>query len=130
MATEEELNNELKINEALNVRVGLKDEEVEKQQDLTNALVPLIAIFLSLGLGVFIKDLITNFITGIRFKFDGSFNEGDKCIVDGDRAVLVRVGIYESVFAITNGRGHVWRYVPNERIKFLKIEKIIEEPKE
>ena len=95
--------------------------------DLTNALVPLIAIFLSLGLGFFIKDLITNFIT---FKFDGSFNEGDKCIVDGDRAVLVKVGIYESVFAITNGRGHVWRFVPNERIKFLKIEKIIEEPKE
>lgn len=98
--------------------------------DLTNALVPLIAIFLSLGLGFFIKDLITNFITGIRFKLDSSFNEGDKCIVDGDRAVLVKVGIYESVFSIINGRGHVWRFVPNERIKFLKIEKIIEEPKE
>ena len=98
--------------------------------DLTNALVPLIAIFLSLGLGFFIKDLIANFVTGIRFKFDGSFNEVDKCIVDGDRAVLVKVGIYESVFSIINGRGHVWRFVPNERIKFLKIEKIIEEPKE
>ena len=98
--------------------------------DLTNALVPLIAIFLNLGLGFFIKDLIANFVTGIRFKFDGSFNEGDKCIVDGDRAVLVKVGIYESVFSIINGRGHVWRFVPNERIKFLKIEKIIEEPKE
>ena len=98
--------------------------------DLTNALVPLIAIFLSLGLGFFIKYLIANFVTGIRFKFDGSFNEGDKCIVDGDRAVLVKVGIYESVFSIINGRGHVWRFVPNERIKFLKIEKIIEEPKE
>ena len=42
--------------------------------DLTNALVPLMAIFLSLGLGFFIKDLITNFITGIKFKFDASFN--------------------------------------------------------
>ena len=50
--------------------------------DLTNALVPLMAIFLSLGLGFFIKDLITNFITGIKFKFDASFNEGDRCIVD------------------------------------------------
>jgi small-conductance mechanosensitive channel len=88
------------------------------------------AIFLSLGLGFFIKDLITNFITGIKFKFDASFNEGDRCIVDGDRAILVKVGIYESVFSIKNGRGHVWRFVPNERIKFLKIEKIIEEPNE
>ncbi len=86
------------------------------------------AIFLSLGIGLFIKDLVTNFITGIKFKFDSTFNEGDKCIVDGDRAILVKVGIYESVFSIKNGRGHVWRFVPNERIKFLKIEKIIEEP--
>ena len=96
--------------------------------DLSNSLVPLMAIFLSLGIGIFIKDLVTNFITGIKFKFDATFNEGDKCIVDGDRAILVKVGIYESVFSIKNGRGHVWRFVPNERIKFLKIEKIIEEP--
>ena len=97
--------------------------------DLTNALVPLIAIFLSLGVGFLLKDLVTNFINGLKFKLDPSFNEGDKCIIDGDRAIIVKIGLYETVFSIYNGRGHVWRYVPNERIKFLKIEKIIEEPK-
>lgn len=97
--------------------------------DLTNALVPLIAIFLSLGLGFFLKDLLANFVNGLKFKFDPSFNEGDKCIIDGEKSVIVRIGLYETVFSINNGRGHVWRYVPNDRIKFLKIEKVIEEPK-
>ena len=98
--------------------------------DLTTALVPLMAIFLSLGLGFFLKDLLVNFINGLKFKLDPSFNEGDKCIIDGDKSVIVKIGLYETVFSIYNGRGHVWRYVPNDRIKFLKSEKVIEEPKE
>ena len=83
-----------------------------------------------MGVGLLLKDLVTNFINGLKFKLDPSFNEGDKCIIDGDKAVIVKIGLYETVFSIFNGRGHVWRYVPNERIKFLKIEKIIEEPRE
>ena len=77
--------------------------------DLTNALVPLIAIFLSLGLGFFIKDVITNFITGLRFTFDDSFTEGDKCIVYWARPVLVPGGISESVLATSYGLGDVLR---------------------
>ena len=98
--------------------------------DLTTSLVPIMAIFLSLGLAFFLKDLLTNLINGLKFKLDPSFNEGDKCIIDGDKAIIVKIGLYETVFSIHNGRGHVWRYVQNERIKFLKIEKIIEDTKE
>ena len=98
--------------------------------DLTTSLVPILAIFLSLGLAFFLKELLTNLINGLKFKLDPSFNEGDKCIVDGDKAIIVKIGMYETVFSIHNGRGHVWRYVQNERIKFLKIEKIIEDVKE
>ena len=98
--------------------------------DLTTSFVPLMALFLSLGLAFFLKDLLTNLINGLKFKLDQSFNEGDKCIIDGDKAVIVKIGLYETVFSINNGRGHVWRFVQNERIKFLKIEKIIEDVKE
>ena len=92
--------------------------------DLTVLLVPLIAMLLSLGLALFLKDLITNLINGLKFKLDPSFKEGDMCIIDGDKAVIVKIGLYETVFSIHNGRGHVWRYVQNER-----IEKIIEDTK-
>ena len=96
--------------------------------DITNYMAPLLAVTLSLFIGLLIKDWATNLVSGLKFKFDPSFAEGDTCIVDGDRAVIVKIGIYETVFSIHNGRGHVWRYVPNDRIKFLKIEKAIEEP--
>ena len=98
--------------------------------DFTAYFTPMIALLISLFIGLWIKDWLFNLMNGLKFKMDPSFNEGDRCIIDGDRAVIVKIGVYETVFSILNGRGHVWRYVPNERIKFLKIEKIIEEPKE
>ena len=98
--------------------------------DFTAYFTPMIALLISLFIGLWIKDWLFNLMNGLKFKLDPSFNEGDRCIVDGDKAIIVKIGIYETVFSIFNGRGHVWRYVSNERIKFLKIEKIIEERKE
>ena len=40
--------------------------------------------------------------------------------------VIVKVGMVQSVFGITKPDGnYVWRYVPNERIDSLKLERII-----
>jgi hypothetical protein len=97
--------------------------------DMTTFLAPTITLILTLFAGLLVKDLLANLVNGLKFKLDPSFGEGDRCIIDGDRAIIVKIGMYETVFSISNGRGHVWRYVPNERIKYLKIEKVIEEPK-
>ena len=51
--------------------------------------------------------------------------EGDHVYLDGQLANIVKIGLSTTVFGIINGRGYVWRYVPNERIPTLKLEKII-----
>ena len=35
------------------------------------------------------------------------------------------IGISETVFGVYSERGYTWRYVPNERIPYLKLEKVI-----
>ena len=59
------------------------------------------------------------------FKMNRAFNEGDSVIIDGADAVIVRIGLTETVFGIYGEKGYTWRYVPNERIPFLKLEKIV-----
>jgi hypothetical protein len=59
-----------------------------------------------------------------------SFQEGDKVILDGERALIVKIGLTQTVFGITKSNGewdgdYVWRYVPNERIPYLKLEKVV-----
>ena len=56
---------------------------------------------------------------------NAAFNEGDKVILDGNDALIVKIGLRESIFGVYSDKGFTWRYVPNERIPFLKLEKVI-----
>jgi len=39
--------------------------------------------------------------------------------------LIVKVGLSETVFGVYSDKGYTWRYVPNERIPMLKLEKVI-----
>ena len=40
-------------------------------------------------------------------------------------AMIVKIGARQTVFGVYSERGYTWRYVPNERIPYLKLEKVI-----
>ena len=61
----------------------------------------------------------------MKFKFDPAFNEGDEVLLDGELAMIVKIGARQTVFGVYSERGYTWRYVPNERIPYLKLEKVI-----
>jgi hypothetical protein len=61
----------------------------------------------------------------MAFKMNKSFNEGDTVILDGSDALIVKIGLSETVFGVYSDKGYTWRYVPNERIPMLKLEKVI-----
>ena len=64
-------------------------------------------------------------MSGLKFKFNPAFNEGDHIILDDDDAIIVKIGLRESVFGVYRDKGYVWRFIPNDRLKFHKLEKII-----
>ena len=79
---------------------------------------------------LWIKDYAAKIAKGIAFNMNKSFREGDKVIIDGEQALIVKIGLIQTVFGVTKSEGdwdgdYVWRYVPNERIPFLKLEKVI-----
>ena len=92
---------------------------------LTEFILPWIAILLSLMIAIWVKDFATALAKGLKFKMNRSFQEGQKCILDGKEAVIVKIGVSETVFGVYSDRGYTWRYVPNEKIANLKLEKVI-----
>jgi hypothetical protein len=78
-----------------------------------------------LVVAIWFKDFAIGLAKGLRFKFDPAFNEGDECLLDGELAMIVKIGARQTVFGVYSERGYTWRYVPNERIPFLKLEKVI-----
>jgi small-conductance mechanosensitive channel len=92
---------------------------------LTELLVPWIAILLSIMIALWLKDFAQNFLVGLKFRMNGAFNEGDKVLLDGKDAIVVKIGLRDTVFGVYSDKGYTWRYVPNVKIPNLKLEKII-----
>ena len=93
--------------------------------DLTGMLLPWIAVLISLIVAIWFKDFATGLAKGLKFKFDPAFNEGDEVLLDGELSMIVKIAARQTVFGVYSERGYTWRYVPNERIPYLKLEKVI-----
>ena len=87
---------------------------------------PWAAVIGSIIVGMWIKDWATGFAKGARFRMSKSFNEGDKVILEGKPALIIKIGFTETVFGVYNDDGYTWRYVQNERIPYHKLEKIVD----
>ena len=94
--------------------------------DLTGMILPWIAVLISLVVAIWFKDFATGLAKGLKFKFDPAFNEGDEVLLDGELSMIVKIGARQTVFGVYSDRGYTWRYVPNERISMLKLEKVIQ----
>jgi len=98
--------------------------------EVTEFILPYIGMVLIVVFGFMVKDFATKLSKGIAFSMNKQFQEGDHVLLDGERALIVKIGITQTVFGVTKVGGeldgdYIWRYVPNERIDFLKLEKII-----
>ena len=93
--------------------------------ELTNLLMPFISALVLLVITLWFKDFAVKIAKGMAFKMDKSFNEGDSVIFEGQDSVIVKIGLTTTVFGLYGDRGYTWRYVPNERISSLKLEKVI-----
>jgi len=93
--------------------------------ELTDMLMPWITVLISLIIAIWLKDYATSIAKGLKFKMNPAFNEGDEVLLDGEPAMIVKIGTVETVFGVYSDRGYTWRYVPNERIPYIKLEKVI-----
>jgi hypothetical protein len=101
------------------------------QDHINEWITPFVSGAVALILSLWIKDTAGRIVRGMAFKFSSDFAEGDKVILDGEEAIVVKIGFSRTVFGIyRTERGsteitHYWRYVPNERIPYLHIERVI-----
>ena len=105
--------------------MNIEELAVGTSLDITGMLMPWLAALLSIIMALMIKDWATSFAKGLKFKMNRDFNPGDIVLLDGEEAVIITIGVTKTVFEKVNDRGIVWRYVPNERLAYLKLEKVV-----
>jgi len=98
---------------------------IDEMEFLTQ-LVPFFIMLLSLIVSLVLKDIVSNLIRGIAFRLNPLIREGDLVFLDGDAAIVVKIGIRVTVFGLERSNGdYCWRSVDNNRIPYLKIEKVV-----
>ena len=105
--------------------MNIEELSLATSLQLTTFLMPWLTILISIIMAMMIKDWATSLAKGIKFKLSNAFNPGDVVLLDGEEAVIITIGVTKTVFEKVNDRGIVWRYVPNERLSFLKLEKVV-----
>ena len=94
--------------------------------ELTTLLLPWISILISNVFVFWFKDFATSLAKGLKFKQNPLFNEGDKVLLEGQDAIIVKIGLRSTVFGLYTDRGYTWRVIANERLEYVKLEKIID----
>jgi predicted glutamine amidotransferase len=59
------------------------------------------------------------------FFLDKNFKEGDNIILESEEATIVRIGIMRTIFRMKKNSN--WYFVHNGRIKYLRLEKKVEQ---
>ena len=92
---------------------------------MTDMLVPWLTILISIAAAFWFKEFAQNLVAGLSFKWGGNFREGDQVILDGHDAMVIKIGTKETVFGRYTENGYTWQYVPNEKLEFHNLEKIV-----
>ena len=93
--------------------------------EFTELIVPWVAVMISIVFFLWFKDYATGIAKGLKFKLDPHFQEGDEVWLENEPAVILKIGTSTTIFGIVYGRGNVWRFIDNEIIFEMKLEKII-----
>lgn len=97
----------------------------ELSMSISDMLVPWFTILVSVVITIWFKDFATNLAKGLQFIRNPAFMPGDVVYLDGEQATIVSIGVRETVFAMDRDGERVWRYIPNSRIDYVKLEKIV-----
>jgi|ETNmetMinimDraft_26_1059896.scaffolds.fasta_scaffold17412_2 hypothetical protein len=103
----------------------MDQELLEKIPEVTDLILPWIGMLISIVLFLWFKDFATQLAKGLAFKHDPHFQEGDLVWLEDEPATIIKIGATQTIFGIVNGRGMIWRFIPNGEIHSVKLEKIV-----
>lgn len=94
--------------------------------EISDFYIEFIGYALSILVIMWVKDAISTFMEGMKFRNNKHFKEGDKVLLEGQQAMIITIGWRQSVFGVYGADGYTWRFIPNKKIESLKLEKIVD----
>ena len=75
--------------------------------------------------GFAIKDLATDLIAAWKWKTTPGFEPMETCILDGEKVVIIHIGLRETIFEHNGKLGRTWQYIPSSLIKRHELRRVV-----
>ena len=80
-------------------------------------------------IGLAIRDWATDIISAYKWKITPGFEPMDTCILDGDKVLIIHIGIRETIFEHQGQYGRTWQYIPSSQIHKHELRRIVGDDK-
>ena len=75
--------------------------------------------------GLAIKDWASDLISAIKWKAMAGFEPMETCILDGDKVVIIHIGLRETIFERNGKFGRTWQYIPSSKITSHELRRVV-----
>ena len=76
-------------------------------------------------IGLAIKDLATDLVAAFKWKATPGFEPMDTCILDGEKVVIIHIGLRETIFEHNGNFGRTWQYIPSSLIQRHELRRVV-----
>jgi hypothetical protein len=76
-------------------------------------------------IGLAIRDWASDLIAAWKWKNTPGFEPMETCILDGDKVVIIAIGLRETIFERNGKFGRTWQYIPSAKITNHELRRVV-----
>ena len=76
-------------------------------------------------IGLAIRDWASDLIAALKWTMTPGFQPMETCILDGDKVLIIAIGLRETIFERTGKFGRTWQYIPSAKITNHELRRVV-----
>jgi len=84
--------------------------------ELPQSWVVWVGFIITVTVGLAIRDWAADVVAAFKWKTTPGFEPMDTAILDGEKVVIIAIGIRDTIFESSGQFGRTWRYIPSSQI--------------
>ena len=80
---------------------------------------------ITVTIGLAIRDWAADLIAAWKWRTTPGFEPMDTVILDGDRVLIIHIGLRETIFEREGKWGRTWQYIPSSKITSHELRRVV-----
>ena len=76
-------------------------------------------------IGLAIRDWASDLIAALKWTMTPGFQPMETCILDGDKVLIIAIGLRETIFERNGKFGRTWQYIPSAKITNHELRRVV-----